>query len=61
MCASKGAAVEAFCLLQDGEEGTVDPKELAFPKNLPSAPCFQKTVDGLCPSLPNKTCATEEI
>ena len=65
MCASNGgaAAVLAFCLLQDREEGTAEPKALAFPEHLPGAPCFQKTVDGLCPSLSKKkkTCATEKI
>ena len=56
MCASKraAAAVEALCLLHDLEQGTADPKALAFQEHLPSAPCFQKTVDGLCPSLPKK-------
>ena len=55
MCFKGGAAaVEDLCLLQDREEGTADPTALAFPEHLPSAPCFQKTVDGLCPSLPKK-------
>ena len=63
MCASKGgaAAVGALCLLQDREEGTAEPKALAFPEHLPSAPCFQKTVDGLCPSLPKKLVQLKKI
>ena len=27
---------------------------VGIPEHLPSAPCFHKTVDGLCPSLPKK-------
>ena len=45
------AAVGALCLLQDREERTADSKALAS-EHLPHTPCFQKTVDGLCPSLP---------
>ena len=52
MCASKGGA--ALCLLQDHEEGTAEPKTLAFPEHLPGAPCFQISVDGQCPSLSKK-------
>ena len=66
--ASKGgaAAIEAFCLLQDREEGTASSKALAFPEHLSSAPCFQKTVDGLRPSSPKqlvqlKQCGTMKV
>ena len=54
--ASKGgaAAVVALYLLQDREEGIAEPKALTFPEHLPGAPCFQKTVDGPCPSLSKK-------
>ena len=33
-------AFEALCLLQDRDEGTADPKALAFPENLPTASVF---------------------
>ena len=48
VCASEGgaAAIEALSLLQD--------RRRACPEHLPDAPCFQKTVDGLCPSSPKK-------
>ena len=54
MCFKRRCGCRPLCLLQDREEGTADPTALAFPEHLPSAPCFQKTVDGLCPSLPKK-------
>ena len=40
------AAVEALCLLQNREQGAVDPKALAFSEHLQSAMCFQKPWTG---------------
>ena len=56
MCASKGgaAAVGALLSVAGSRRGNCRAKRVGISRASAKRSCFQKTVDGMCPSLPKK-------